>query len=269
MMSDKSQVEEKALKISMIGAFCLAVWGIVMAGISESGAVLLDGMYNLISAIMSFFSIEITRLIYGKETRDYPLGYYAFESLFVFVKGASILILILMAVYSNLKVLLSGGREPALGLMVLYVAVAVIGCLVLYGVTRRSSRKTDSEILEAETEAWLINSVVTGAIGVAFVMTMLIQGTSIGWIARYVDQILVILMSILFIRDPVALMRRGLRELLLAAPQKEFSEPFVKKILLDLLTRAEIPVTFHLGVLSEDGKRAFHAWLESPSPRLG
>jgi predicted Co/Zn/Cd cation transporter (cation efflux family) len=83
MMSDKSQVEEKALKKSMVGAFCLAVWGIVMAGISGSGAVLLDGMYNLISAIMSFFSIEITRLIFGKETHDYPMGYLAFGSLSV------------------------------------------------------------------------------------------------------------------------------------------------------------------------------------------
>ncbi len=34
-------------------------------------------------------------------------------------------------------------------------------------------------------------------------------------------------------------------------------------LLLDLLARVSIPVTFHLGVMSEDGHRAFHAWLES------
>ena len=77
-MNTQQKVEEKALKASMLGAFILAIWGLVIAALSQSGAVLLDGMYNLISAIMSFFSIEITRLIFGKETREYPLGYFAF-----------------------------------------------------------------------------------------------------------------------------------------------------------------------------------------------
>lgn len=230
-MQDKHRVEESALKVSMIGAFVLAVWGIAMAAASHSGAVLLDGMYNLISAIMTFFSIEITRLVYGKGTREFPLGYFAFESLFVFVKGAAILGVVLMALYDNVTVLLSGGREPALGLMTIYVALAVIGCVLVYAVTKKSAGKTDSEILAAETKAWLINAVVTGAIGIAFVVTMLIRNTAIGWIDRYVDQVLVILMTLLFIKDPLVLMRNGLRELLLAAPQEGFSRPFIDKIM--------------------------------------
>jgi predicted Co/Zn/Cd cation transporter (cation efflux family) len=230
-MNDSHLVEEKALKKSMIGAFLLAVWGIVMASLSHSGAILLDGMFNLISAIMSFFSIEITRLIAGKETREFPLGYFALESLFVFVKGASILILVLMALYSNIQVLLSGGREPALGLMTVYVAIAVIGCLVLYGVTKKSSKQTGSEILEAETKAWFINAVITGIIGVAFAATLVLRNTALGWIDRYIDQVLVIIFSLIFIKDPLLLMKNGIKELLLAAPQDEYTEPYEKKIL--------------------------------------
>jgi len=76
---DKSNlIEEKALKRSMVGAFLLAVWGIVMAVAADSGVILLDGMFNFISGIMSVFSIEITRLISGKETREYPLGYFTY-----------------------------------------------------------------------------------------------------------------------------------------------------------------------------------------------
>ena len=229
-MNDTGRLEEKSLKRSMIAAFLLAVWGIVMAAVSHSGAVMLDGMYNLISAIMTFFSIEITRLVYGKETRSFPLGYFAFESLFVLVKGASILILVVMAVYSNLSVLIQGGREPALGKMILYVALAVIGCFSAYGLTRTGCRKTGSEMLEAEAQAWLLNTLVTGAIGIAFVITLLIQNTVVGWIARYVDQVLVIGLCLFFIREPLVLIRKGLKELLLAAPQDEFSAPLIQKI---------------------------------------
>ena len=230
-MKNSDVIEEIALKRSMVGAFILAMWGIVMAVVSDSGVILLDGMFNLISGIMSFFSIGITRLISGKETREYPLGYFAFESLFVFVKGVSILILVLMALYSNIEVLLSGGREPALGLMTIYVALAVLGCSILYALTRKSLKKTDSEILVAETQAWLINGVISGAIGIAFGVVMLIQGTAWGWIDRYVDQVLVIILSILFIKDPLVLMKNGLKELLLAAPQRDYAAPFEDKIL--------------------------------------
>ena len=229
-METQQKIEAKALKASMVGAFILALWGLLIAALSQSGAVLLDGMYNLVSAIMTFFSIEITRLIFGRETREYPLGYFAFESLFVFVKGAAILVLVLMALYANIAVLLAGGREPALGLLTLYVGLAVIGCFGVYGILRKSLRKTASDLLRAEAKAWLLNGAVTGAIGLAFVVVLFIQDTGFGWIARYVDQILVIGMSLLFIKEPLILMRSGLRELLLAAPQEAFSKPFIDRI---------------------------------------
>ena len=230
-MNKKNLIEEKALKRSVVGAFILAVWGIAMASVSGSGVILLDGMFNLISGIMSFFSIEITRLISGKETRGYPLGYFAFESLMVLAKGASILVLLLMALYSNIGVLLSGGREPVLGLLTIYVALAVVGCGVLYLTSRRGFKQTGSEIMQAETQSWLVNAVVSGAIGVAFGITMLLEGTALGWIDRYIDQILVIILSLIFIKDPLVLMRSGIKELLLAAPQAQYVNPFQEKLL--------------------------------------
>jgi predicted Co/Zn/Cd cation transporter (cation efflux family) len=74
-MNDKNVIEEKVLIKLTVGAFLLALWGIVMAIASDAGVILLDGVFNLISAIMSFFSIEILRLVSGKEGREYPLGY--------------------------------------------------------------------------------------------------------------------------------------------------------------------------------------------------
>jgi len=230
-MKPDQQIEEKALKTSMLGAFILAIWGLLMAALSQSGAVLLDGMYNLISAIMTFFSIGITRLIFGRETREYPLGHFAFESLFVLIKGTAILILVLMALYANIMLLISGGREPALGLLTLYVSLAVIGCFAVYGVLRKSLKRADSDLLRAEAKAWLLNGAVTGAIGIAFVVVLFLQDTAWGWTTRYADQVLVIGMSLLFIKEPLILMRNGLKELLLAAPQETFSQPFIDRIL--------------------------------------
>jgi predicted Co/Zn/Cd cation transporter (cation efflux family) len=230
-MSKSISIEEKALKKSMAGALLLAVWGLVMAGVSGSSVVLLDGMFNMISGIMSYFSIEITRLISSKETRKFPLGYFAFESLFVLAKGATILVLLLMALYSNIGVLLSGGREPVLGVLTIYVVVAVLGCVILYFICKKGLKQTGSEILLAETKAWLVNAVISGAIGIAFGITMLLAGTPLGFIDRYIDQILVIVLSLIFIKDPLVLMKSGIKELLLAAPRDSLIEPFQEKLL--------------------------------------
>ena len=223
--------EEKALKASMIGAFALALWGISMALVSGSGAIMLDGMFNLISAILTLLSIKISRLVSSPGSRDYPLGYFAYESLFVLVKGTSILVLVVMALVSNVKVLLTGGREPQLGLMIGYVVIAVIGCFALYSIVHRSAKKTGLDMLRAEAQAWLINALITGAIGVAFAIALMLQGTAVGWIDRYVDQILVIVLSIIFIKDPVLLIIDGFRELTLAAPYDEVVQPYNETLL--------------------------------------
>jgi predicted Co/Zn/Cd cation transporter (cation efflux family) len=51
------------------------------------------------------------------------------------------------------------------------------------------------------------------------------------WWGRFFWQILVILLSLAFIKDPFVFMKNGLRELVLAAPQQENTTPFENKIL--------------------------------------
>ncbi len=140
-MADSETIEGKTLRISMIGAFLLAIWGIVMAYFSKSDAVLLDGLFNLISAVITFFSIKVTYIIAKKESTKHPFGFFAYETLIVLTKGASILILIIISVTANVKKMLTGGGEPKLGLMTVYVALAVLGCLVIYLTSQQRCRK--------------------------------------------------------------------------------------------------------------------------------
>ena len=86
-------------------------------------------------------------------------------------------------------------------------------------------------MLATETHAWLVNTVISASIGVALGITLFLQGTALGWIQRYIDQILVIGMSLAFIKDPLIFMRNGLSEILLGAPQKEFSAPYEEKMI--------------------------------------
>lgn len=223
-------IEENTLRISMIGAFLLAIWGISMAYFSQSDAVLLDGAFNLISAVITFFSIKVTSMISRKESFKHPFGFFAYETLIVFTKGASILILIAISVTANVKKILSGGGEPKLGIMTIYVVIAVFACLAIYLIFRKSYKQIETELLFAEKQSWLLNTIISGSIGVAFLIAIFLQGTSLGWINRYLDQILVIIFSLIFIREPFNLVKDGLREFLLGSPKKEISQPFIDKL---------------------------------------
>ncbi len=234
MSLERDQMERRSLTISMIGALVLAAWGLGMAYLSSSQAIFLDGMFNLISGMLSFISIWVTRLVQQRHSHEYPLGFFAYESLFIVVKGSSILVLIVMAVAASLQVMLTGGRDPQLGLMTIYVGPAVLACALLFFLTRRGFQRTGSEILHAESEAWLINTVVSGAVGAAFVAAIFAQGTEYAWIARYIDQILVIFCSLIFLRDPINLFRAGFRELMLTAPDRDHVAP-VRAALLPFL----------------------------------
>jgi predicted Co/Zn/Cd cation transporter (cation efflux family) len=220
--------ESKALIISAVGAGVLALWGGIMATISESSAILLDASFNLLSAAVSFASLRIYQLTQSGSSRHYPIGFFAFEPLIVVIKGITILILIAFAVGSNIPILLAGGREPAIALMALYVFPAVAICLFLYWVCHVGYKQSNSDMLKAEKNAWFINGVISGAIGVALLLVLLLQGTAVGFLDRYIDQILVVLFSLAFIGDPIKLIKNGMRELTLAMPPIEHTKPFFR-----------------------------------------
>jgi predicted Co/Zn/Cd cation transporter (cation efflux family) len=259
----KEVLEFKALKVSMFGAFLLAVWGIGMGMYTSSGAILLDGFFNLISASMTLFSLKVTELVSGKETEQFPLGHFAFETMFVLTKGASILILIILALYFNIKVMLAGGHEPQLGLMTIYVMVAVAGCFFVYFNVRKKNKIASSEILMAEGKGWLFNGLISSAIGVAFIAAMFIQHTSLGWLCRYVDQILVILLSLVLIKDPVVLIVNSVKELLLAAPPTEYIKPF-EEVLFPL--KDELGLSAIRLEIIKTGRRIWLTAYVSPEP---
>ncbi|MGY5450769.1 cation transporter [Agarivorans sp. MS3-6] len=224
------ELESKTLVYSAIIALVLSMWGISMGVYTESGAIMLDGVFNLLSAVMAFIGIRIAYLTSQNYNDRFPLGYFAFEPLMVMVKGISILVLVAFALSANLQTLLAGGREPQIGMMLIYVVPAVAGCLLAWYLCFLSNQRQPSNLLLAEQQGWLINSVISGAIGVALLIVMLIQDSSFGWVARYVDQILVIVFSIIFLKDPYLLVRNGFKELLLSAPDAEHTVPFKKAL---------------------------------------
>lgn len=205
----------------MVGASTFAVIGLSFALWSGSQAVLLDGAYNLISALMVLVAIRITTLLDHPGTPNRPVGYVALEPLYVLTKGLVLLALTLVVMASNLAILLSGGTELDLGAVVIYVALAVTGNLTVWLLIRRERRRASTPLLQVEEQNWMINTLVSGAIAVSFVLVVLLQDGLLEPAVPYIDQIVVITVCVVSLPVPVSAIRSGMRDLLLFGPDQE------------------------------------------------
>ena len=192
-----------------------AVFGLSFAIWSASQAVLLDGAFNLITALMVLFAMRITRLLGEPESRRRPVGYVALEPLYILIKGLILLILTLFVMASNVIILLRGGNELKLGAIVIYIGIAVRGNAITWLLIHRKQKRANSPLLEVEKQNWLVNALISTGIGISFLLVMIFREGALKPLVPYVDQIVVLVVGLISLGVPLAAIRSGLRELLL------------------------------------------------------
>ncbi|MDK2818448.1 MAG: cation transporter [Spirochaetota bacterium] len=217
-------MERIGISVSILGAIIMAIFGLTMAYLTKSDAILLDGMFNLLSAFLSVGSLIISMFVTKGYTKHHPMGFYAYESFMIFIKGLFILGLVVMSLHSNITVLLSGGRDPNIVGMITYAIPALLINLLTLVACYLTHKKAKTELLYAEFSAWKLNALITGVIVIALVIVFFLKNTSFGWIDRYIDQVLVIVLCILTITDPINLIKNSFKELMLRAVNNTFTE---------------------------------------------
>ena len=105
--------EQFALKLSVAGSVFMALLGIGFAIQTRSEAIMLDGLFSLITFIMSLLTLKVASLIHKGESPRFQFGYNNFEPLLNMVKGLIILTLSVFALASSVSALLHGGARTA------------------------------------------------------------------------------------------------------------------------------------------------------------
>src|SRR5262245_59903413 len=108
--------ELRALMLSAAAAALLGVAGLAVSLATGSGAILLDGAFNLCFFVTALATLQVARLLRRPDDRDYPFGYLQFEPLINTVKAALILIIGLLALIDAGIVISRGGNDVPAGL---------------------------------------------------------------------------------------------------------------------------------------------------------
>jgi cation diffusion facilitator family transporter len=199
-----------------------AIVAVIIAIISDSMTLLLDGAYSVIDMLVSFAAILVVRKLHEPPNERYHFGYAKLEPLMTAADGLLLLFLCFMSIILAVQDLVHPDPVQHVGVILVFTATSVFLCLGMGLYMRHAGRKWRSEILVTDSKLWLMEGMVSLGVCMAF---------SIGWIMRrspgweeytsYVDPLTCIAIALLFIASPLKILKNSLGDLTDACPSRE------------------------------------------------
>lgn len=213
--------ENRVLTISALLASGFAGGGLVVGMLVGSLVIVFDGVYSLVSLLLTLLSLVASRYIRKPSDSQFPLGRAVFEPAVIAIKASVILLVVSYSLYSAVVALFTGGREVDASIATLFGAINVIGCGFAWWFIAQKSKRYSSGLIEAETKQWQMDTLLSVVVTVGFLVAFLVTMSPYAVCAVYVDPIMMLLMSFYFIKVPYDMLKSAMRELLMMSASKE------------------------------------------------
>ena len=200
------ETESYLLKISTLGI----AWGWTV----KSEMILFDGMYSLGGVILSLLALMGSIYINKKDYEKYPFGKKMIEPLIVIIKSLAIFIMCIYSLTGSIKDLINGGNEVQYGYALIYALISTLGCGIAYFFLKKKGKAINSSLVNIESSQWLMDTLLSMGVLVGFLIANIIKHTEFIWFNRYLDPLMVIICSSVFIKMPIKSFGDGLKELL-------------------------------------------------------
>lgn len=215
----KTNTISNILMISTIGALIFSVSGIFLGIVSNSDMVLLDGLYAVLSLLISSLSL-FTSVIIRKPNREaFPFGKYIFQPITIVFNSSILLLLCILSLISSVYAILHGGREINANIGLFYGIFSFFGCGLVCFLLSKNQKKSD--LIYAEMLQWLLDTFVSFGLIVGFILMFILKTTKFAWLIPYIDPALVLIAGIILIIMPVRLLYKSLKEVFSMAASEE------------------------------------------------
>ena len=213
--------EKGVMSISLYGNLFFVIVEIVIAVITGSQAVLLDGIYDGIEFLMLLPSVFIIPLLYKPTNEKYPYGYMQLETVFLVIKGLTMAAVTVGLISNSINILIHGGKQIDFGFVAWFELFACVLGLAVTFLLKRKNRRIHSPLVEAEMQGWKIDSVISLGMTAAFFLPVLIPFGFIKKASPYLDPVITIVLSMIMLPVPIKTVITGIRDLLLISPEEE------------------------------------------------
>ncbi|MDS9468459.1 cation transporter [Paracoccus sp. MBLB3053] len=216
----RKRLESRSLGVAIWGNLFMAAAGLVAGIMSNSNAIMMDGLFSLIGFGSALLGRHISPRVEAGPDKLRPFGYAADEAIFSTFRALSLLGLVLFAITNAIKNIYNylGGMMPEpLNFAPMFVYFAVIGltCITLWAFHHVTWRRTgkNSAILRLEAKAALFDGLITAAAGLGLGAIYLLREGPLAPVAPVGDSVIVLMLCLLAIGSYLREFRGGLGEL--------------------------------------------------------
>ena len=186
--------------------------------------IIFDGLYSFISLALTMLSLYINNFIAKKELDKYPFGKYILEPLVRSFKSLIIGGMCLYSLIGAIQDVVHGGNTVEYGSALIYSIVSVIGCGGVYIFMKKKGDKISSELIKVEASQWLMDTLLSIGVLVGFVIAMILRNTRFSGLNVYIDPMMVIMVSVVFIKMPVQSFINAFKEILCVKADDEIND---------------------------------------------
>lgn len=216
--------EKNTLMLSASGALFFAVLGVVWGIVIDSSMIVFDGLYSLISLFLSILAIFITGYISKNDFEKFPFGKRVLEPITVAFNSIVLTVMCSITFINSAKEILTGGKAVDAELALGYSIISIAGCMIVYRVLARNNKKICSDIIKAESNQWLMDTLVSVAVLVGFLICTILDKTSLAYLSKYIDPLMVVITSAIFIRVPITTLIKSFKEILNRNADKDIND---------------------------------------------
>ncbi|EOB6259835.1 cation diffusion facilitator family transporter [Vibrio fluvialis] len=216
--------ENRVLTLSALFASMFAGGGLIVGLLVGSLVIMFDGVYSLVSLLLTLLSLVAARYIRKPSDAQFPFGRAVFEPAVIAVKGAVILLIVSYSLYSAIGSMFTGGRPVDASVATAFGAINVVGCGLAWWYMKSLGKRHASGLIDAEVKQWQMDTMLSVAVTAGFVIAWLMTLTPMAKYAVYADPMMMLAMSFYFIKVPFEMLCSAMREIFLMAPSKEICQ---------------------------------------------
>lgn len=212
--------EQMLLLQSAVLMSLVAIGGTLVGIVSGSNALLLDGVTAFIGVIIKVMMLGTSKLISQETSKRFQFGYWQFEPLVIIMEGSFTLLIVIYALSSGLMDLLNGGREVKVGVAIFYAFLFTVLQFGYYFYVHRVNKKLNSNLVHFDNMSWNIDAKLESGILLSFIFAGILSYTEWAPYTRYVDPLVLIILSIQLIGPTLKILIPSCKQILGVAPLK-------------------------------------------------
>ena len=210
--------EDLALRLSLVLTVLFGIAAVAIALMSDSQTMTLEALTAGIDIIVCVLAIFVARKVNEPANQRYQFGYAKYEPLMTTVEGVLLAGACVGAIVYSVQDLIHPDPVDGAYVIVAYQAASFLLSVIFGWWMKRVGVRSGSPLVRAEAELWVVDGWLALGVTLAFVASIALGKIGTQEASAYVDPVVCIVLSVIFLKKPYEILRESVGDLVDANP---------------------------------------------------